>query len=288
MKKSFKKQGAGRAGRGSRTRSARNRKRKDPLGMRAARFLKLSAKILLLVTALPALLYSGWKVYGFIITTEHLAIKNIDVTGTVMVSSTEALGLLGISPGENIFSFSSAEVRENLHRNPWVKSVSIRRKLPDTVMVQIKEKTPVVLVRTDELYVMDHGGTLFKKFDSAEELDLPVVTGLTDKSMKAKDPTLAGGLLELLGLLKEREGFNIHMVSEIRADPTYGYSLYTLAEGVRLELGMEGFEGKLRAFERVMAARGGSLRGVEAVELKDNKEVIVKFITNVVKGGGAA
>lgn len=280
MRKSWQKNSRGRR------RGPKNRRKKDPFGRRAARFLKLSARVLMVVAAFPALGFVGWKVYDFTITTEHLAIKNIDVTGAVMVSPDEALKLLDIDPGENLFAFASDNAEENIKKNPWVESVTIRRKMPGTVKVVIKERTPVALVNTDELYVMDDKGTLFKRFTPAEELDLPVVTGLTDELLSSGDIT--GGLLGLLDVLSGRAGFNTRMVSEINVDPVYGFSLYTLDEGVRLSLGSGGFEEKLATFEKVVAARGGSLRGVEAMDLKNKKEVIVKFITNVVKRGGAA
>lgn len=269
-------------------RRQRNRRKKEPFAPRAARFIRTALRVLVVVTAIPALGIAGWKAWGFITTTEHLAIRNIDVAGGIMVTSDTVLGLLGATPGENLYAFSREAAEENIRKNPWVESVRVRRRPPDTVRVEITERTPVALVKSGELYVMDVKGELFKRFDPSEDLDLPVITGMTEELAGKMDAGLSGSLLELLGVLSAREGFGAHRVSEINMDPVYGFSLYTLKEGVRLALGHGGFEEKLVAFERVVEARGGSLAGVEAMDLKNRKEVTVRFVTNVVKEGGDA
>ncbi len=94
-------------------------------------------------------------------------------------------------------------------------------------------------------------------------------------------------VLEIIRILDGRTGFGLRNVSEINVNPEYGLALYTLAEGVRLELGHGAFEEKLRAFEKVVRARGGSLQGIEAIDLNNGREVVVRFSGDVIKGGGA-
>jgi cell division septal protein FtsQ len=95
------------------------------------------------------------------------------------------------------------------------------------------------------------------------------------------------GVLELMRVLDGRTGFGLRNVSEINVDAEYGLTLYTLAEGVRLELGRGAFEEKLRAFEKVVRARGGSLEGIETINLNNDHEVVVRLSGDVIKGGGA-
>jgi cell division septal protein FtsQ len=144
----------------------------------------------------------------------------------------------------------------------------------------LEEREPIALVKTDAMYLMDAAGNIFARYSRADQVDLPVVTGVDGPAMDA-------GVLELIKILDGRIGFGLRNVSEINVDPEYGLTIHTLVEGVRLELGHGAFEEKLRAFEKVVRARGGSLRGVEAMNLKSGHEVVVSLSgdVNVIKGG---
>ncbi len=228
--------------------------------------------------------FSGWKLYDMFITTEYLEIKTINVIGARRVSLDEAVALSGIRKGSNLFSFKYSQAIKGLKTHPWVASVELRRSPPHTVSIELKEREPIALVKTDAMYVMDAAGKIFARYSRADQVDLPVVTGLEHgKPGGAVDVSV----LELIRILDGRTGFGLRNVSEINVDPEYGLTLYTLAEGVRLELGSGAFEEKLRAFEKVVRARGGSLRGVEAMDLKSGHEVVVSLSEGVMKGGGA-
>lgn len=264
------------------------RKQKEPLLAmvkgRALRFVKVAA----ILAALPALAYGAIMFYRVLVTTEHLAVTSVAVTGTVRVAPEEAVELSGITEGQNILSFSAGDVVEALKTNPWVKKATVKRRLPGSVEIAITERVPTALVHLDgALYVMDASGTVFKKYAASDGLDLPVVTGLTKDALK-EGGAEAAGLMELMAALKAREGFlNLSKVSEINVDPVFGLSIYTLDEGVRLAVGSGSFAGKLASFDKVVASRGGALGGIEEMDLNNSRAVVVKFTTKAFKEGGA-
>ncbi len=263
----------------------RNRKRqREPFGARSRRSVARAFKVLLVVAMLPALAYGGLRFYRVLVTTEYLAVKKISVAGAHRVSPDEAVELSGITEGENILSFKASEAVAGLKTNPWVTGASISRSLPGTVRIDITEREPVALVKLDGLYVMDTTGTVFKKYAVGDDLDLPVITGLTKEGL-AKG---AGqkGLLELISTLRDRKGFNMERVSEINVDDVFGLSIYTLRDGVRLEVGADGFAEKLASFDKVLAARGGALNGIVAMDLNSSRAVVVRFTPKAFKEGG--
>lgn len=269
----------------------RNRRRQEePLAPRFKRKALRALKVLVALAILPALGYGGFRLYRVLITTQYLAIKTIKVTGAEMVRAEDAIGLSGITEGQNLFSFKAGDAIEGLKTNPWVKEAEINRNLPGTVVIEITERRPLALVRLDGLYVMDSSGAVFKKYSVEDRLDLPVVTGLTKEALEGEGG--AGhdseGLLELIAVLKSREGFNMAKVSEINVDETFGLSIYTLDEGVRLAVGNGGFREKLDSFEKVVAARGGLVRGIEAMDLNNAGSIVVRFTTKAFKEGGVS
>ncbi|MBI5237169.1 MAG: FtsQ-type POTRA domain-containing protein [Deltaproteobacteria bacterium] len=264
----------------------RNRRLKEPFFRRARRFALKRFKMAVVIASLPALCYGGWRLYRELITTPYLDIQTINVAGVQRVTEEEVVELSGLSEGQNLLAFRGKDVIAGIKKNPWVEKAEVRRSLPDTVDIEITERQPLVLVKLDDLYVMDREGVVFKKASHEDDLDLPVVTGLTREGLKKDSKGLTEGLLELIRALKDRKGFNLARVSEIHVDPTFGLSVYTLDEGVRLELGVGGYEQKFASFEKILRSREGTLRGIEAMDLNNCREVVVRFNSNVAKEGG--
>jgi len=266
----------------------RNRRHREPFLKRAGRTLARLMKVAVVLAAVPALGYGAWRGYLELTTTERLAIETIKIAGAQRVSEDDIYDLAGIEEGDNILSFSAGAVAGKIKRNPWINDAEVSRSLPSTVTIEVTEREPLALVKLDAMYVMDASGVVFKKYSVEDGLDLPVITGLTVDGLRETTGELEEGLLSLLRALKGREGFNLAKVSEIHADRVFGLSVYTLDEGVRLDVGFQGFSPKLASFEKILRTRGGSLRGIEAMDLNNHREVVVRFSANVVKEGGGA
>ncbi len=263
----------------------KNRRIREPFIKRARRVIVKSSKVALIIGIISGAAYSGRLFYHKLFTTPYLAIKTINVTGTEKVAKEAVIDLSGLK-GKNIFVFRVKDTVRSLKKNPWVEEAVVKRSLPDSINIEIHERRPVALVKMDDLYVMDGRGVIFKKFAREDNLDLPVITGLTMEGLKGGKGGIEYGLLELLDILQARSGFNLSRVSEIHADPTFGFSIYTLDEGVRLDVGAGAFEEKLVSFEKVLKARDNSLEGVEAMDLNNSRQVVVRFTANAVKEGG--
>lgn len=266
----------------------RNRRHREPFLKRAGRSLARFVKVAVVLAAGSALAYGGWRGYKEITTTERLAIETIEIAGAFRVSEDDIHDLAGIEEGDNILSFRESVVAGKIRRNPWIKEVDISRGLPSTVTIEVTEREPLALVKLDAMYVMDTSGVVFKKYSPEDGLDLPVITGLSADGLRETTGELEEGLLDLMRTLKGREGFNLAKVSEIHADRVFGLSVYTLDDGVRLDVGLQGFSPKLESFEKILKTRGGSLNGIEAMDLNNYREVVVRFSANVVKEGGEA
>ena len=278
--------GIGRKKRAKR-RNSWNRRSRAPFSQRARGALVTSAKITAAVLVVPAFIFCSVMFYNVVITTEYLEVRSIDVAGIHRVPRGTVVALSGVREGANIFSFKYSDALDALKSHPWVASAQLRRIPPHTVRIELKEKEPVALVKSDDIYVMDASGTIFALHSAADSVDLPVVTGVKPAAGTEEllGTSVETSILELMAVLDGRDGFGIRNVSEINVASGYGLALYTLAEGVRLDLGYGPFEEKLRAFERVVSARGGTMAGIEAMDIKSAKEVVVRFKADVVEGG---
>src|SRR5262249_24228183 len=62
--------------------------------------------------------------------------------------------------------------------HPWVDAVRVARRFPSSLSVDVKEHEPAAVVALGELYLVDIEGRPFKKVQSGDPTDLPLVTGL--------------------------------------------------------------------------------------------------------------
>ncbi len=245
----------------------------------------VAGKAVVALSLVSFIVYGSWWTYEQVISTPRLAVRHLSVSGALRAQPREIIKLAGIEEGQNIFSFSSSEVEKKIGENPWVLEASVKRKLPGTVRILVEERRPVAIVKTKGLFVMDSRGNVFKKFTPADRLDLPIVTGLDGASEEQKRAIIAG-FMRLFPILDNRQGFNMGDVSEIHCDYDYGFTIYTLDRGLKLELGNSNFEARLKIFERLMAMNKAVLQGVRAVDLRKAGEAVVRYGHKAVKRGG--
>ena len=67
-------------------------------------------------------------------------IKNISVVNNNVLTQDTVVSLSGLTTDKNIFRFLKSDVEKNLKENPYVESVKINRKLPDTVEIDVTER----------------------------------------------------------------------------------------------------------------------------------------------------
>lgn len=230
--------------------------------------------------------FVGLKIYNAVLTSPKLEIKSITVAGNQRVAVAEVLDVSGLEEGQNIIAVDTSEVAERIEAHPWVKRVSISRTLPDKVKIDISEEGALALINLDGLYVVNAEGTIFKRYSPGDGLDLTVITGLEDQDIEDPEYRLAKGVLELIEFLRGRDGVGLKDISEINVDSKLGYTLYTMNEGVRLDMGSGDMEGKFKALERVVGIRGGVLDGISAVDLNNDRGVVVKLVGSEYKKGG--
>jgi cell division septal protein FtsQ len=227
-----------------------------------------------------AVLFGGWALYGQVVRSPKLMVENINVTGFDRVSEAEALRAANLQRGRNILVLSTERAEAVIESNPYIEQATVVRILPDTVNVSVVERRPVVLVNMDGLFIMDAKGVLFKRYAPEDRLDIPVVTGLEEHRDKWKF-TMGPALLELVRVLGSDARFNLSNISEINADPVHGFSVVTLKEGIRLDLGSVGFVEKFEILDKIIEARGGNLGGIEFVDLNNDRGVVVRFAASV-------
>ncbi len=269
----------------------RNFKRREPLLRRISRTLKSRGAVRILkATACLAsgllIIFGASYLYHELLKSPYFAIKEITVSGNMRVSRAEILEMAGANIGDNLLKINTAEIKKNVRLNTWVSGVNVARNLPDKLSIAVKERNPVAFINLDgALYFVDETGTIFKRTSIGDDIDLPVITGLTreDIEQEAKVSELAIKAVNLIHLLANKGIFADDELSEINVDKTYGLTLYTMQQGTRIELGDGDFTDKMARLERVIQSRNG-LAGIEFIGLNSNRGVVVRLAANDGRG----
>jgi len=197
------------------------------------------------VAAVVALLATGvWAGYSKAMASEKLKVARVDVRGERFLSQGEVIQLLGPALGENILGLDLAELKTKLRASPWVADATVRRTLPDTLLVEIRERVPLALAAVDRLYLMDGDGTLIDIYGPrTASFDLPIVRGLpaADGEARRDRAERAGTLLRELGELGAE-------VSEVQLEDSGELRVVMRGRGEVLRMGTPPFRKKFVTF----------------------------------------
>jgi cell division protein FtsQ len=209
------------------------------IGVACGRILRRGAPLLVVLAiagGLGAGAVAGWR---FLTTSPRFAVERIEVSGTQTLTADQIRALAPVAPGDNVFRVDLDAVEARLEREPWIAAATVRRRLPHTIEIEVRERTAAALVELDALYLADATGVVFKRarLDLGEGADLPVVTGLgRDEYRAVPDEGAARIRRALAALAVWSESSDRPAVGEVRVDGQ-GLTLYTYEDAVAIRLG---------------------------------------------------
>jgi cell division protein FtsQ len=227
------------------------------------------------VAGLLVALFATWGAYSRVMAAERLKVAHLEVRGSHFLSEADVRDLLGPALGENILSLDIAELTSRLRSSPWVAGATVARSLPDTLRVQVRERTPLALAEVERLYLMDGDGVLIDVYGPRTAgFDLPIVRGLAkaDEASRRERAHRAGELLADLGPLGAE-------VSEVEVDGDGAVRVVLRGSGETLLMGGAPYRPRLLDFL--------GLRAELARRCPDAEWYDLRFRDRIVAHGGA-
>lgn len=182
----------------------RKREKRRKARMRRVRFWTILS--LLLISA-AALIFS---------LSSFFTVDSIEVKGNSHFSAEEIINIAHAVPGHNIlYDPGSAEIIEYLEQNPYIKSATVSRKLPSTLVITVNERKQACAFKYDDDYlVMDDEGILLKKTRTQPKITM--INGLVASKIKlgetigTKDQQMFSRTLKLI---REMNAGDLYFVS---------------------------------------------------------------------------
>ena len=107
-------------------------------------------------------------------------IKNIEIVGNQKLTNEEIISLSQVQKDENTFKLVKSNVQKNIKQNAYVENVKIKRNLPDTITIEIEERTPTYMITFANAYAYINNQGYFLEI-SKDKLELPILTGFLTK-----------------------------------------------------------------------------------------------------------
>jgi len=148
---------------------------------------------------------------GFILSLPIWRICSVKVAGINYLPEAKILGTAKIPQGENIFLIDIDEVKARFSNMIQIKEIKIKRKLPSTIVIDIKERTPYAIVviggatsLVDEDGYIIAGKSLSSSIYRLDISKYPVIRGVNKKNLEKgmrldqKDRAFVRAALEML------------------------------------------------------------------------------------------
>lgn len=201
--------------------------------------------------------------YRWATTTSGLALTEIVVSGNSHLSYGDVLAAGRVNLGVNCLNLNVSAVQARLSKNPWVRSVAVRRELPGKLIIDIEERDAAFWsVNGDRLYYCDERGRLITAVTPGDFNSLPVLEAPAQ---------LRGQLDKLPEVLRDLQARTLFAsrptLASIRVRETGEVECFLDRAGLTLQFSMADHLAQLQRLERVVAdlRRRGELAATKKI-----------------------
>ena len=252
----------------------RSRVKKNPSGTPMRR--KALSLLILLILAAAALLL-GVGTYRMIV--QAFVIREVEFSGNRHIANAELLALTRIPKGSSLLRMSSRSLCERLVQSPWIRAVSVRKDLPDRLLIQVFEAEPfAILDRRGQSFLVDDQGRLLERLHESPVPFLPVIVADPERMRESYREAIS-----LAGVIKERKIATERGRVEILANGKGPEDLMLSIDSVVIKIGQGDFEQKLdRLFSLEEEIKRRAIP-VDYIDLRFANRVVVKPINEVIR-----
>ncbi|HEX3755971.1 MAG TPA: FtsQ-type POTRA domain-containing protein [Rhizomicrobium sp.] len=184
-------------------------------------------------------------------------ISDIHISGYRRTPYQSVIAALSMQPGQSIFAADLGEAYQRLSRLPWVASVDVMRRYPDSIFVAVVEKRPFALWQSpDGIVVVERNGHVITGEDIEKFARLPKLVG-------AGAPAAAAELIDAVATHRAVAA----RVAAYQRQSRRRWNLI-LDDGVVVKLPEAGWRKQLGALEHLIIDAGILERDVTEIDLR--------------------
>jgi cell division protein FtsQ len=205
------------------------------------------------------------------------AVHTIVFAGNTRLSDDELRTLSGLRGGENLLTLSDRALVRKMAESRWIESVSIRKELPDKIILKIRETRPFALLdMRGRLFLVDDRGTMLEKLKEGAVPFLPVISGnpFSEKEAFSEAIRLAMAIKDTgISTRKDHVEIIAHKPEELAAN----------LDGILVKIGTGDYEEKLARLIQVENEIRKRQIPVDYIDLRFANKVVVKPVNEVIR-----
>ena len=208
------------------------------------------------------------------------AVKEIKTKGAAHFTTSELCEMIGLSKGEHLLLFGKSKAEKRLKESPYIADAKLSAKLPDTMVITVKERKVRGYVHYMGAYLyIDEEGRVLEVQKSCKEA-LPVVNGLQFSSftegeiLPVENPDALEVVLQISQLMEKYELLDL----VVEVDVSNPKDIYAYVNQVQIHLGsMENGNMKIQYMAQIMKTIPEEDRGILDLSALDNPKANVVF-----------
>ena len=197
------------------------------------------------------LLISG-LILAFVVYVPIFTLQQIKIIGATYITADDILKVGNIYIGEPLFQLETDSVANRLSQDLRIEEVSVRRSLPSTLEVTIKERVPIATIVCNYGYLdMDKNGKIIDSYKNLKTMQIPMITGATVTDLYIGDDVQDELVKKILGFLQKIDAASLNKISEVAIISADYIVAYTNTEkSVQIRIGkLERLDEKARLTE---------------------------------------
>ena len=109
-------------------------------------YRKFVMRIVIVVAAVLLVIFGSIFVYR----SDLFHVNNVQINGVSHLTSQEITESAAVPADSTLLRLDAAGIKQRLEDNAWVQSATIHRSLPDTIVIDVTERTPGAVVRIND------------------------------------------------------------------------------------------------------------------------------------------
>jgi cell division septal protein FtsQ len=211
---------------------------------------------------------------------ERFVLENLVVRSDGRLRAEHVRQYGGIKEGMGLFEIRLADLRDALASIPLVESVSLERRLPDTLIIDIREREPVARLQTASArfpFSIDRTGMVLAP--ALSDTTLPLISGFSGQGLRPgvqiNDPAIRAAL-DLVQLCEMPQYSRILRVVQLDVSSPYCMDVQ-FSQGERVMMPYQKYDTKLKYACEIIKRAADMGQAVAALDMTVERNFPVKY-----------
>ena len=196
-------------------------------------------------------------------------LNEIRLDGAKYLTQEDIMKIGEIYMGEPLFKLETDVVQSRLSKDLRIEEVSVRRRLPHTLEIKIKERSPLAMIKCDYGYLdLDRNGVVLDSYKDLKTMQIPMITGAAVRDLYIGDEVEDETVKKILSFLQMLNADSLNRLSEISiVDGDYIVMFSATEKPVQIRIGkLERLKEKARLTEDFLRDLESNPHEVEYVD----------------------